>query len=346
VTAIKGSSIELFLRQPDPSTICVLVYGSDTGAVKERARAAVVAAAGSADDPFNTVRLEDDALGRDPGLLADEYAAISMVGGRRAIWVTEAAEGFAKAIEPLLARPPSGNLIVAEAGSLAKKAKLRTVLEAAERAAVIACFEDGEQDLSQLISQEAKRAGLSVDDDAMAALLELLGGDRALSRREVLKLMTYCHGRGTVSREDVEAVCSDAAGFSTDEAIDAAFEGDLDGADSELAKLAASGVSGSRTLSALALHVARLQQWQVDIAGGRSTEQIMRSAKPPVFFKRQASIGRQLKLWSEGDLLAAGASVGAAILQTRQYSDLEDAIASRTFLSLARNARASRYQRN
>jgi DNA polymerase-3 subunit delta len=345
MTIIKGPPVERFLRKPDAGTICVLIYGSDGGAVKEKAKAAVIAVARSADDPFNTVRLEDDAILRDPGLLVDEYAAMSLMGGRRAIWVTDAGEGLAKAIEPLLDRPPSGNLIVAEAGNLAKKAKLRTMLEAAASAAVIACYEDGEQDLHQLIAQEAKQAGLTVDEDAMAELVDLLGSDRALSRQEISKLMTYCHGQGAVWREDVEAICSDAAGFSTDAAIDAALEGDLDAADSELTKLADSGVSGGRALSALALHVARLQQWQAELAQGKNAEQVLRSAKPPVFFKRQASIGRQLKLWSEQDLFDAGASVGAALLQTRQYSELEDAVASRTFLSLARNARANRYQR-
>jgi DNA polymerase III subunit delta len=143
MTIVKGPSIERFLRQSNAGMVCVLIYGSDTGSVKERAKAAVTAVAGSPDDPFNTVRLEDVALMRDPGLLADEYAAISMMGGRRAIWVSEAAEGFAKAVEPLLFLPPCGNLIIAEAGNLAKKAKLRTMLEAAESAAVIACYEDG-----------------------------------------------------------------------------------------------------------------------------------------------------------------------------------------------------------
>jgi DNA polymerase-3 subunit delta len=343
---LKSPQLERFLRKPNPETVCVLIYGSDIGAVKERAKAIVKAVAGSLDDPFNTVRLDDDMIARDPGLLADEYAAISMMGGRRAIWVSEAAEGCAKAVETLLGRPPTGNLIIAEAGNLAKKAKLRTMLEAAPSAAVIACYEDSDQDLRELILQEAKKASLNVEEEAMAELLELLGGDRALSRQEISKLVIYCHGRSTVKLEDVEAVCSDAAGFSTDAAIDAALEGDLDVADSELTKLVASGVSGSRALSALGLHVARLQQWQADIASGRNAEQVMRSARPPVFFKRQASVGRQLKLWDEQNLFSAGASIGAAILQTRQYGDLEDAIASRTFLSLARNARANRYQRN
>jgi DNA polymerase-3 subunit delta len=220
------------------------------------------------------------------------------------------------------------------------------MLEAAEQAAVIASYEDEAQDLNHLILQEAKRAGLSVDAEAMIELVELLGGDRALSRQEVAKLMTYCHGRETVRREDIEAVCSDAAAISMDAAIDAAIEGELEAADGELTKIAASGVSGGRALSALALHVARLQQWRADMAGGRNAEQVLRGARPPVFFKRQASIGRQLKLWNERDLLSAGASVGSAILQTRQYAELEDAIASRTFLSLARTARANRYQHN
>ena len=79
------------------------------------------AVAGSLDDAFAVVRLSDDVLAGDPGRLADEQASLSLMGGRRVIWVTEAGAAFLKAVAPILANPRPGNLIVAEAGALAEE---------------------------------------------------------------------------------------------------------------------------------------------------------------------------------------------------------------------------------
>ena len=60
---LKWAGIDGFLRRDAGRAIAVLIYGPDGGAVRERARQLVISVAGSLDDPFAVMRLDDAALG-------------------------------------------------------------------------------------------------------------------------------------------------------------------------------------------------------------------------------------------------------------------------------------------
>ncbi len=342
MTALSGATIDRFLHKPDPTILAALVYGADSGGVRERATTLVRSVAGSLDDAFAVVRLSDDALAGDPGLLADEQASLSLMGGKRVIWVTEAGAAFLKAVTPILANPRTGNLIVAEAAALQKKAPLRTLFEASGEAVAIACYPDGAREIDALIAAEMRAAKLSIDDDAREHLSGLLGADRGLSRQELQKLATYAHGTGRVTLADVEAVCGDAAEHSLDDLVDAVFEGDLETADSVFQTLLDSGTSSDRMIAVAAQHAARLASMRMQMDGGRRSEDVVRGARPQIFFKRQTGMIRQLGAWDLEDLGAASNALGTATLQMRGEPDLAEAIAHRCLLALGRRARGTR----
>ena len=58
-----------------------------------------------------------------------------------------------------------------------------------------------------------------------------------------------------------------------------------------------------------------------------------------MFFQRQASVRRQLRLWDAASLQSAAETVHAAIAATRLRPALEAKIAERTVLALAHRAR-------
>src|SRR4029079_18144475 len=106
MAVLKWTGIDGFLRRDVEKAIAVLIYGPDGGTVRERARQLVISAAGSIDDPFIVTRLDDAALAADPARLVDEAQTMSLMGGRRVIWVENAAAGFVKAM-PLVASGPA-----------------------------------------------------------------------------------------------------------------------------------------------------------------------------------------------------------------------------------------------
>ena len=224
---LKKPAIEAFIRAPTPETKAVLVHGPDVGRVHEVAAAVVRSAAGSLDDPFTVVHVSDNSLAADPALLADEARSLSLVGGRRVVWVAPAGRGFQSAIESYLADPGGDGLIVAEAATLQKSSKLRILLEQSKQCAVIACYEDSPEDLRALVSRAAAEARLTVSDDVLEHIVDRIGGDRALSRREVEKLVLYCYGRESIELDHLEAVCGDVSAASLDALLDATFGGDI-----------------------------------------------------------------------------------------------------------------------
>lgn len=341
---LKWAAIDGFLRRDAQKAVAVLIYGPDGGTVRERARQLVISVAGSVDDPFAVVRLDDSVLAADPARLVDEAQALSFGGGRRVVWVENAGSGFLKAM-PLLARPAPGNLVVAEAGALAKSAGLRTLFEPAPHLWAVPCFEDSAIDLERLIAEELDSKGLATDMEVRQALVELLGADRRMSRQELAKLALYCHGKSHVSLVDVEAVCGDVAELSADDLLNAVFDGAIGDADDAFTRLRDSGQSGAGLLSMAASHAARLTRLRVDVERGKTPEMAVRQARPPVFFKQQPALQRQVALWDGESLLQASELLGRATRDTRTtiFSALNDQITHRAFLSLARLALQRRH---
>jgi DNA polymerase-3 subunit delta len=342
VAILKGAAIATFLRAPPLETKAVLIHGPDSGRVHELAAGIVSAVAGSQDDPFLVVNLADNGLAADPALLADEARSMSLIGGRRVVWVSAAGRGFQAAAEAYLADPGGDALIVAEAAALPKSSKLRSLFESSKQTVAIACYEDSTEDLRNLVARAASEAKLAIGDDVIEYVVERIGSDRALSRREIEKLMVYCHGNPAIELADVEAACGDVSAASLDALLDATFGGDVAECCRRLAQLAESGLSPAGVLTSTGNHLARLQELRGELDRGKPRDAVVRGARPPLHFNRQASVARQLGLWSGEALEGALSTVLEATIMTRQFAGLDHAITERAMLSLARRAQSLR----
>lgn len=345
MTAIKPAGLDSFLRKPDPAVGALLIYGDEPDAVRELASRAVKKVAGSLDDPFSVMTLAEQDLASDPARLADEVQSISMFGGRKAIWVKGAGEAFLKAVLPVLDGRASGNLVVAEAATLAKSSQLRAVFEKSPHALVVPLYEAEPGEVAQMVEQILAQDNLRIGPDALTRFMALAGSSRGLVRREAEKLALYCLGNERVSIEDVEAVCGNDTGATVDELADSVFGGDVEEADRLFHDLVRGGQDAGRLLGIVHMQALRLQDFRVAIDRGAQAEQLLKQARPPVFFKRQRAVQAQLRAWSLSDLVTAGGTLNANVLAARRNAALAEAIAGRCLLSLARKARALRQDR-
>jgi DNA polymerase-3 subunit delta len=345
MTALKPSALDGFLRKPDPNIGALLIYGEEPEAVRELAAKIVKRIAGSTDDPFAVMLLQDSDLSNDPARLADEVQSMSMFGGAKAVWIKGAEQAFLKAVQPVLEGRISGNLVVAEAGVLAKSSQLRSAFEKSQHAYIVPLYEAESSEIASLVEQMLAKDNLRISSEAVHRFIELTGTSRSLARREAEKLALYCLGQQRISIEDVEAVCGNDIGADPDDLADSAFGGDVEQTDRLYHALIHSGADAGRLLSAAHNHALKLQDFRVAMEKGVPAEQIMRSAKPPIFFKRQDRIRAQLRSWSLSELTAAGATLGASVLAVRQNAGLGQAIASRTLLSVARQGLKLRQDR-
>jgi DNA polymerase-3 subunit delta len=339
MTTVKSAEIDRFIAKPDPDRPIVLVFGPDTGLVRERVEALVRASVEDPNDPFVLARIEGEELSANPVRLLEEVHTVPLFGGCRAVLVKAGSRNIAAAIEPVLASPASDCRVIIEAGDLGRSSPLRTLCEKAKVAAALPCYTDSERQLARLIDEEMRAANLTLAPDARSALLALLGGDRMASRNEVRKLALYAQGRKTVALADVMSVVSDASAMALDGVIDAAFAGKTGEVDIEFGKARASNASPAAIISAAIRQVANLHKMKLAVEDGESIEFAMKRGAPPVHFSREAAVGAALRAWTPARLLRAMAELAAASLDMRRNPALAEAIAQRTLLSLAVRAR-------
>ena len=193
--------------------------------------------------------------------------------------------------------------------------------------------------LARLIDDEMRDAKLTIAPDARAGLVALLGGDRLASRNEVRKLAMYARGQDRVELADVMAVVADASALALDGVIDAAFSGRTGEVETEFGKARAGGSSPAAIISAAIRQVANLHKMTLAVEAGDSIELAMKRGAPPVHFTRERKVGDALRAWSPKRLVGVMEKLAEASLDARRNAPLAEAIAQRTLLSIAMNAR-------
>ena len=338
---LRAGNIDSFIQNPPAEIIGVLVYGPNEGRIADISSRIVKSVLGSLDDPFNLVFLNEAQLKETPGLLHDEMLSLSFTGGRKVVWVKDPGTAFTRQLSGFFDNADNENLLVVQAGPLKKTAAIRKQFEGSKQAMCIPCYEDTIRDLAGLMNMTVSAVGKKIEPPTINALIESVGPDRALLLSEIEKLLSFCADATQISTDDVQALSGDPLVSSLDDICDLTFIGDVHGCTSTFRQLTASGIVSAQILNMLSNHLTRLQKFRIDIDKGQNAENVVKSARPPVFFKRQAVFKRQLMIWHTSALKKALAITFEAILMTRQNADLADSICERALITLSKTAQAN-----
>ena len=339
MVALRGKEIDAFLARPDPSRPIILLYGPDTGLVRERADSLMASAVDDPNDPFSLVRMDGDELAAEPSRLVEEAMTVQLFGGRRAIRIRAGSRSFASGIDTLAEMQPKDCRIVIEAGELRPDAPLRKACEKAKSAVAIACYADTERDLARLIDDELRASNLTIAPDARVALTSLLGGDRQASRNEIRKVALYAHGQREVTLDDVVAIVTDASGMALDPIVDNAFAGRAADVETMFTKAMAAGTYPGLIIMSAQRHAALLHKARLSIEEGRSELDALESGFPRLHFSRKSLVETALRNTSAERMARVMAQLADAAFDMRKQSSLAEVIAQRALLAIAVNAR-------
>ena len=333
MVAIKNHEAERFLARDIGSYATFLVHGPDVGLVSERVRRIVKALVDDPNDPFQLVRLSGEDLGGDAARLVDEARTVPLFGGRRAVLVDASAPRRVEAAVDLLLSTADACPVVVSAGTLKKDAALRRSVERSRTAAAVECYPDGEKERAALIEAEAAGVGMTVDAEARGLLLSMLGSDRLASRSEIAKLLLYAHGAKAITADHVTGAVADASVQANDDAIDAAFGGDMAGLDAAMNKLHLGPVEAGLLLGAALRHATALHRAKLAGPGGESP---FRFGLPP---RRKVAVDRQIATANPDALARTIVRLGEGIALVRRELRLAVDHATRVLWAVALSSR-------
>ncbi len=330
---------ERFVARPDPNKPIVLIYGPDSGLVRERAAELTKSWTGGSTDPFGLIRIDDETLAGDPTRLIDEARTVPLFGGARVLWVKPGGRDIAKAISALADDPPPDTRIVIEGGDLKKTSPLRQLAEKHSIILAVPCYADNERDLDRLIDIEMQQARLQIDADARAHLKTLLGGDRQASRAEVQKLALYAMGRESVTLDDIELCIGDVSATLMQTVMDAALSGKPGELDRLLPKALRSGTESSALLSQTARQLLLIRKGRMLVESGTPAASAVERLGAPLFGPRKMMMTRLIERLTLPRLDDHIARLTEAAGRARGHSGMAETLASRALLSLAQSLR-------
>jgi DNA polymerase-3 subunit delta len=315
MTALKGKDIAAFVKKRDPKFHAVLIYGPDGGSVRERSDLIARQVVEDLKDPFNAIELGESDLKEAPSRLADEAAALSMMGGERLVRTRGQSEAITSSARLLLdgianetIKPNA--LTIIEAGELRKTSGLRKLFEQSKVAVALPCYEDSVVDLKTMVLDALKDEQMTIEEEALGMLTASLGTDRGISRAELDKLILYMGPKGLregdtpvkITSDDVQSCLTDATQDETAKIASLATGGQRKELSSALMRANAAGVSPIAILIFLQRQVQRLYTVQSHISDGTPTSSAMKKLRPPVFYAEERAFSAQLQRWSKPKL--------------------------------------------
>jgi DNA polymerase-3 subunit delta len=330
MVAIKAAGVPKFIADPPADMRLFLVFGRDAGAITERARQ-LEALAGSRDPAGGSpVRFGSDEVAGNPGRLSDEINAASLFGGEPVITlrITDGRHNVMAGLAPLLGSPPKAGWLIVEAGDLPPSSAVRKAFEANAHAAALPCYESDARDLAAMAHAMFADAGCTSEPEAGDMLVATIGNDRLISRSEIEKLVLFVGEGGRAGIDDVLAIVGENLNVRGDRITDDAFLGRSDAVEADLIRLRAEGQSPVALAAQALRQIIALQRMSASVAAGKPAEAVVKQARPPIFFNRQAAVKTVLAHWNATYIARSRQIMADAIFATRRQPQLDDALVS------------------
>lgn len=254
------------------------------------------------------------AVKSDPAALTDEAGAMSLFGGRRAVWIEPATKDVEEGVVALLDGPEPENSVIAISGLLPASSTLRKLAEASPLALVHASYAPRGEDAERMVIDLGRQFGLKVSSPVAARIADASSNDRAIASQELQKLALYLDASPQTPKEldhgAIDALGAEAAEGDFLRLADLALAGEVGELIDELTKLPGGGSEAIPVVRSLQRRLLMLAPLRARIERGERLDGVMTSQGRSLFWKEKAKVQRMLSKWSAEDLATAADRVG------------------------------------
>ena len=336
----KGS-LPKAVDRPDPAIRFYLFHGPDDAGSRALA-GQLLKGLGNA-DKFVVL---GQAVKADPATLADEAGAISLFGGKRAIWVEPAGDEIADGVAALLEAPACESSVIAIAGTLRKTSSLLKLAETHRAALSHISYVPEGRDLERIIVDLGRSEGLRVTPDLARRISASVGSNQAVAAQELAKFALYL-GSDPSSPRELDPDTLDLLGADSAEADlmrlgDLALAGRMDVLLDELSRLPHGGSEAVPILRSLQRRLLMLAPLRARIERGERPDAVMASMGKVLFWKDKPLVERLLSTWPAQRLAEAASRVSALERQIMLRPLDDEAALGETLVGIARAAGRAR----
>lgn len=320
-----------------------LVFGYDESMIQEYAKKIAHFIVPNLKDDFCVREITAAQIKENPSLVLDELNALSLMGGRRLVWIKNATESMGSMIDDVLQQVKTNNFLLITGDAFNKNASVRVVCENHPKMLAIVCYPDEANDIRILIQNTLSQNGYQITPDALAAFLESVGQSRGITLSELDKLITYQKNDKLITADIVHQVIDNSSIFSFDSLCFAIGEGNHANANTFYNKLLESGETPVSIIRKLLTYFNKLLLGVHLLSQKKSMEEALKKVLTPAQFKLKPAMTKQLTCWHKTALSEILKQLLEAEKSTKTSGLPAELIVSRLITSLT--ARAQKIQR-
>ena len=280
----------------------------------------------------------------DPAALVDEASAMSLFGGKRAVWIEPATRDIEDGVAALFEAPAVENPVIAIAGVLTKTSALLKMAEASPLAVAFASYAPEGRDAERMVADMGRRYGLKIAPQVAARIADASGNDQAIVAQELQKFALFIDASPQAPKEldhgPLDAVGAESAEGDFLRLADLALAGDIGELTEELARLPAGGSEGIPVVRSLQRRLLMLAPARARVERGERVDAVMTAMGRALFWKDKGKIQRMLTKWT-ADGLATVAERAGQLERSLIFSPApERESLSEELLAIARKARS------
>ncbi len=287
---IKSYIAEKNLNQIDKFS-SVLFYGENQGLkknFKEKLR--------SFHKECEILNLFQDEIIKNKNVIINEINNKSLFNKKKIIFIDQASEKIFSIVEEIRENLEEDKIFIF-CGILDKKSKLRNTFEKDLNSGIIACYQDNDLTIKNLISKElSKLEGLS--NQAINLIATNVNLDRDKLTNEISKIKSYFADK-KVNLDDLETLLNIKTNENFNNLKDQALKGNKLKTNELLTDTVFDDNHNILYLSILSQRLLKLKEINNLLKNNDNIETILTKLKPPVFWKDKANLIEQSNKWSK-----------------------------------------------
>jgi DNA polymerase-3 subunit delta len=291
---IKSSELKSFKIQ---NINYYLFYGPNSGLIEE-----TISKIFKPTFPKNIINYDETEILNNINGFREMVFNKSFFDDEKFIIINRASNKILTAIQELVESKITDLKVIIKAEALEKKSKLRSYFEKNKSTVITAFYEDNYQSLLLIISKIFRDKKINVSNEVINLIIERSRGNRVNINNELEKILTYTKDHNKISLDDVLKLTNLTENYNISELVDQNLSKNSKKTINILNENNLNTEENILILRTFLSKLKRLKKLKIDLEKNKNIEQVLSSARPPIFWKEKEIVKQQLKVKSLSDI--------------------------------------------
>jgi DNA polymerase-3 subunit delta len=192
--------------------------------------------------------------------------------------------------------------IIIKAGVLEKKSKLRSYFEKEKNVVATPFYEDNYQSLSLIIQNFLRVEKINISNENINLIIERSKGNRTNIYNELEKISSYLRSKKNINLQDLLKLTNLAEDYNVSELVEQCLSKNVKKTVNILNENNQNTDENILILRSFLGKLKRLKILKINLENTRNIDEVIASAKPPIFWKEKNLVKQQLNNWSLKDI--------------------------------------------